>query len=353
MKIRRATTVQEGHTLAEHALFSTMWNAAKPLGDGSRSIQAGYRKLAGASGLSVGAVKRNLKTLENKYSILLTKSEIRSTSTGRTYLVRTFQQILQRRRDAGLTHISRRGHFANASFEDPNTPQSSSDSREPCPPSADIRSESIANPGTGYGTGDELKATYRSAQDTGPDDAEDSRPVPTEYADPVPAQPTQKKNVGRSDWKKELRSITLKPTTTSNSYKATFLAFREFVPDIDNEAVFKLTHACCEADPKATDDEIAHFLRLRGHQMVRAKNILAPAGFLIRTVPKYFQGDSVHRYREEKRLEQSRRNEPDERWQASVEKAKAIMNDPHASEEDKRCSLALLELDDECVKRRS
>jgi hypothetical protein len=169
----------------------------------------------------------------------------------------------------------------------------------------------------------------------------------------VPAQPTQKKNVERSDWKKELRSITLKPTTTSNSYKATFLAFREFVPDIDNEAVFKLTHACCEADPRATDDEIAHFLRLRGHQMVRAKNILAPAGFLIRTVPKYFQGDSVHRYREEKRLEQSRRNETDQEWQASVARARVTLSDPHASEEEKRYARELLELDAGSAKRES
>lgn len=109
-RIRRATMAEDGHSLAEQAVYEVLWQAASPvsdLADADRTIRIGYHRLAQMTRLSWVSVKANLRTLERKLAIEVTGSENSATREGKCYLVYSRSSILVRRKQAGLEWVRR------------------------------------------------------------------------------------------------------------------------------------------------------------------------------------------------------------------------------------------------------
>ena len=109
-RIRKATVVEDGHSLAEQAVYEVLWQAASPLNDltdANRTIRIGYHRLAQMTRLSWVSVKANLRTLERKLAIEVTGSENSATREGKCYLVYSRSTILERRKQAGLEWVRR------------------------------------------------------------------------------------------------------------------------------------------------------------------------------------------------------------------------------------------------------
>jgi hypothetical protein len=109
-RIRKASMVEDGHSLAEQAVYEVLWKASSPVGDlvnADRTIRIGYHRLAQMTRLSWVSVKANLRTLEKKLAIEVTGSENSATREGKCYLVYSRPSILERRKRAGLEWVRR------------------------------------------------------------------------------------------------------------------------------------------------------------------------------------------------------------------------------------------------------
>jgi hypothetical protein len=109
-RIRKATMAEDGHSLAEQAVYEVLWQEASPVGDladTDRTIRIGYHRLAQMTRLSWVSVKANLRTLERKLAIEVTGSENSSTREGKCYLVYSRSSIMERRKRAGLEWVRR------------------------------------------------------------------------------------------------------------------------------------------------------------------------------------------------------------------------------------------------------
>ena len=108
--IRKAVQAEDGHSLAEQAVYDALWQAAVPLTgdpDGPRTIRIGYHRLGQLTRLSWVSVKSNLRTLEKKLAIEVTGCENSATREGKCYLVHSRASILVRRKQAGLEWVRR------------------------------------------------------------------------------------------------------------------------------------------------------------------------------------------------------------------------------------------------------
>lgn len=105
-KIRRADTVQDGHSLAEQSVYEIMYREGKPFQGDSRILTTGLRTLAERVRLAYANCKANVRSLIGKQAIE-EYGEGFSYTTGRTYLIYSPAEVLRRRRAAGLTHVIR------------------------------------------------------------------------------------------------------------------------------------------------------------------------------------------------------------------------------------------------------
>ena len=115
-RIRKALQAEDGHSLAEEAVYEALWKAGTPAGDpanpngpvnGDRTIRIGYHRLAQLTRLSWVTVKANLRSLEKKLALEVTGSEDSATRQGKCYLVYSRPSILERRKAAGLEWVRR------------------------------------------------------------------------------------------------------------------------------------------------------------------------------------------------------------------------------------------------------
>jgi hypothetical protein len=120
-RIREAQTVQDGHSLAEQAVYETMYGAGKPYREGCRILTIGLRTLAELSRMAYSNCKANVRSLVAKKA--LDELPGFSYTDGRTYIVFSPAEILRRRKEGGLTHVLRTRGVA---FVDPQSgaPQS-------------------------------------------------------------------------------------------------------------------------------------------------------------------------------------------------------------------------------------
>jgi hypothetical protein len=109
-RVWKANAVEDGHSLAEQAVYEALWKAASPVNGvegGDRTIRIGYHRLAQMTRLSWVSVKANLRSLEKKLAIEVTGSENSAAQQGKRFLVYGRQSILERRRRAGLEWVRR------------------------------------------------------------------------------------------------------------------------------------------------------------------------------------------------------------------------------------------------------
>jgi hypothetical protein len=285
VKIRRAAQVQDGHSLGEQLVLTTLWNGAPPIeGKSYRRIVIGYRTLSGMCGLTVNNCKANLKSLQAKLAIEPEASY--SSTVATTYRVYSFAEILRRREAAGLTHVIR------------------------------SKGARFVHPVTGVpvtGTPD--------MPDPGIPDSSRGIPEPDKRGIPVPG--TQIRTKKEPHCKEPLASNVGVVST----------AIRKFVA-IDDAAVRQIVDNCLRQDPDATLDEIAHFTELKLHQHRKNQSIQNLPGLLIRSVQDYFRSGSgeLADYRAAKAQEIAR----------GKELAQEILNSPVSTEEERRYARGIL-----------
>jgi len=108
-RIWKAVAVEDGHSLAEQAVYNALWDGGVALEPASedRTIRIGYHRLAQMTRLSWVSVKSNLRSLEKKLAIEVIGSENSATQEGKRYRIYAAAAILQRRKRAGLIWVLR------------------------------------------------------------------------------------------------------------------------------------------------------------------------------------------------------------------------------------------------------
>jgi hypothetical protein len=277
-KIRRAVQVQDGHSLGEQLVLTTLWNNASAVeGQSYRRITIGYRTLSGMCGLTVNNCKANLKSLQTKLAI--DPESWYSSTTGTTYRVLSFAEILRRREAAGLTHVIRTkgSQFVNPETGIPVT-----------------GTPALPNPGT----------------------PNIERGIPASGEKGVPAPGTQLRRK-KEENPKELMAADVVVVST---------AIRKHLT-IDDAAVVQIMTNCRQQDPHATSEEIAHFAQLKIQQHRKNPSVQNLPGLLIRSVQEYFRlgsGELAH-FRTAKAREAAKGREV----------AQQILDDPEATDADR------------------
>jgi hypothetical protein len=120
--LRLVATVQDGHTHGEQALFATLWRLGKPVtGTNYRLLTIGERTLAKQVPIAYSTIQENLRSLLEKLAIDIQNN---GSQKPKTYRVYSFDEVLRRRKAAGLTHVLRR--TSGAVLVNPTAPSSGS-----------------------------------------------------------------------------------------------------------------------------------------------------------------------------------------------------------------------------------
>jgi hypothetical protein len=105
-EVREMRQAQDGHTIGEQRLYEALWRLSRPVERHARAITIGERTLAAQANMSYSAAQDNARGLIRKLAI-----EVRSATSKnapKTYVVFSYEEILRRRRAAGLTHYVKR-----------------------------------------------------------------------------------------------------------------------------------------------------------------------------------------------------------------------------------------------------
>jgi hypothetical protein len=301
IRIRETATVQDGHSLAEQAVYDAMYRAGKPYQADSRLLTIGLRTLAELSRMAYSNCKANVRSLVEKLAI--DESEEFSYTEGRTYVVYSFREILRRRKAAGLTHVIRTRGVA---FVDPVTgkPLKGISLLESSAPDSNAPEPSAPDP---------VQGAFAPSKPGAPEDRQSSAPAPAAL-------------IKNSHWMRHSGQA------SSSAVDAIVAALRSHIPDVDDEAAALLWQRCRANAPAASAGEIVHFIHLKAGK----PGIRMPLGFLLTAVPKCFLGDSYRQFREERERALAGHAARDRKF------AEEILKSPEADEEQREWAREVL-----------
>ena len=281
-RIRRATRVQDGHSLGEQALYDALWQAARPYSPDGRAITIGYRGMSGLSRLTVNNCKANIRALIQKLAV----SELSpfSHARGTTYLVYNFTAILQRRKAVGFTHCirSRGVVFVDPDIGAPLT--TSTHSKSGTPDSGTPKTSAV------------------------PESDKTGAPGPDRSGIPHADAPKHRNRPSHLTQQGTTTSFPAVPTQLTKGLQA-------LIPVIDEEALITLWTECRARVADCTAEEVLHFAETKACMFATGK-IQNPVGFLLTVVPKCFEGEAFVNFREEaRRREENRQKAERERDQ--------------------------------------
>jgi len=302
-RIRETSTVQDGHSLAEQAVYDVMYRAGKTYQGESRILTIGLRTLAEMSRMAYSNCKANVRSLVEKLAI--DEREGFSYTQGRTYVVYSFREILRRRKAAGLTHVIRSRGVA---FVDPAT--------------------GIPLRRRGLSESSALDSTASISSAPGPPasapEQVQSTALPSRESSALAASaPIENRHLLRNS-----------EEPSSSALEALVSALRSHTPDTDDDAAISLWHRCRENAPAASPAEIVHFIHLKAGK----PGIRMPLGFLLTAVPKCFQGDSYRQFLEERRRNQAAQSARDRMF------AEEILRSSDADDEQREWAREVLSL---------
>ena len=297
-RIREASTVQDGHSLAEQAVYDAMYRAGRPYQGDSRILTVGLRTLAELSRMAYSNCKANVRSLVAKLAI--DEKPGFSYTEGRTYIVYSFREILRRRKAAGLTHVIRTRGVA---FVDPRNGHQLSA----------LDSGAVQTPAP--------LTTASISKGSAPESAKTSAPAEAESSAPVPAAHIENRHFLKNS-----------EEAASSAPSGVITALRRHIPDVDDEAAVELWRRCRENAPDARIDEVAWFIDAKAGK----PGIRMPLGFLLAAVPKCFKGDSFRQFREDCERRRQSSNERERQFAAE------ILKSPDADEEQKQWARELL-----------
>jgi hypothetical protein len=305
---------QDAHTRAEQQVYEYLWQNAKPRDDVSRTITTGFGSMARMVRLSESNARINVRSLIAKLAIQDFGDYNCERSVGRTYRIFNYSEILKRRREAGLVWYMRR--TLAVVFVDPKT---------------------------GHPLDLGLKKTQRNHPIPGPNLSRGGgvnlAPEPRPKLTVEPGINLDPHN------REEEREINLRETS-SPSDSVLFEALSQYGV-ADDDVLKRLRAETSRVCPDFTEEELLYFIHSKG-QLIRRRDsaISSPIGFLLTSVPKCFVGEAFHLFRKAQR--EIREREAAERAQREAElenwcrEQQAILDDPNASEEDKKWARKVL-----------
>ncbi len=110
LKLRKANSVQDGHSRGEEEVYYTMFNRCDGVlnEDGSKTIRIGWNYLGAACSPKMDAAnaKTNCLAIQKKLAVEKIGEHNSIRRLGTIYKVYSYQQVLERRRAAGMTHFT-------------------------------------------------------------------------------------------------------------------------------------------------------------------------------------------------------------------------------------------------------
>jgi hypothetical protein len=292
--IREMKLAQDAHTRAEQQVYEYLWQNARTLDEMSRTITIGFGAIARMVRLSESNARINVRSLIAKLAIEEFGDYNCERSLGRTYRIFNYSQILKRRREAGLLWYMRR--TLAVVFVNPTTGQ---------PVDLGLRKSASSKPGPGPN----LEPLYRE----------------------------------------DVRETILRETSSSSD--SLVLEALSQYGVADDDVLKRLRAQIRNVCPDFTDEELVHFIHSKG-ALIRRRDtrISSPIGFLLTSLPKCFVGEAFQLFR--KAQKEARDREGAERAQREAEfeslsrEQQAILDDPDASEEDKKWARKMLSPDE-------
>ncbi len=243
-RIRKCVLAQDAHSQGEDALFSAMWNAAKPYAAdpaGSRTLRIGYAELAQKSRMHRSNIRINIAGLRAKLAIEVLDEHDSRDVMPRLYRLYSYKEILDRRRAAGLEYVIRKKSVVFVTET----------------------GELVALPGL-------PKIGVRKTQKQSiPSRAQNSYDLPTheERAEQLDLDVRQISEALSKHW------------------------------PVDEAAAQQLLRQCRSVRRDAEIGEIVFFINEKLQIALTNKNIKNPTGLILATVPQCFEGDTFQDFR--------------------------------------------------------
>ncbi|MBM3796838.1 MAG: hypothetical protein FJW31_22940 [Acidobacteria bacterium] len=109
MGAKLVENARQSMTLGEERFHQILWQDGEPESDRSKTFSMGYDRLARLIGLDEKSVRQLIPRLVAKRILEVVAPEDCSARQGRTYRIFASEEILDRQRRAGLTHVIKRG----------------------------------------------------------------------------------------------------------------------------------------------------------------------------------------------------------------------------------------------------
>ena len=276
-RIVRITEAQQSMTHVEEAVYDVLWGGAKKKGEVElfRLSQMGYGELSEKARTTKRTIQNIINRLIDKHIIAIeTEADILHRKST-VYRVFSYASIRKYQRESGRNWIVRTGR--GGVFY----------AQKLAPTTVEVRAPS-------------------TVESRAPSTVE-SRAPPKEGS---------------------LASGSLASDTSSSSGSVVAQALSRYGPD-DDDAVCRLIQGCQAADRDATENEIAHFIGVKGEQFRNKPNVGNMIGLLIRSVPRCFESAMLFQYRSAKQREHAE----------AVEVARKILDDPASSLHDREWAL--------------
>ena len=242
-KIRKCVLAQDAHSQGEDALFSAMWNAAKPDAadpSGSRTLRIGYAELAQKSRMHRSNIRINIAGLRAKLAIEVLDEHDSREVMPRLYRLYSYKEILERRKAAGLEYVIRKKSVVFVTES----------------------GELVTLPGL-------PRTAVRKTQRRSDSSNQDSTDLPTREA--------------------RAEQLDLDVRQISD-------ALTQHWP-VDEAAAQQLLRQCRSIRRDAEIDEIVFFINEKLQIALTNKNIKNPTGLILATVPQCFEGATFQEFR--------------------------------------------------------
>jgi hypothetical protein len=317
VRIQFAMRGQDGLTKGEERIYTFLWRIVFGSKEHSKTefrvagntVEISLRKLAQKVGLGLANCAWHIPCLEEKGCIERVRPSDHYHPA--VYRVREFAEIIQWRREHGLTHFIQRGHLA--AFVDPRTGV----------PITRFRGMT----GTEY-RGRVISSTLDMGSSSVPNTIKPSMPnleALTANSSTV-AIPELRTHAVLNSSTQVIRETSLKEeraqlTSSSSISEQLITGLQQILPTVDQPAVLLLWHECQSRVPDCTPDEVLHFANVKA-AILQTGKIQNPVGFLITAVPKCFEGETFQHFRQEQerlKEEQRRREEEERRKQQAMD----------------------------------
>jgi len=315
--IREMKLAQDAHTRAEQQVYEYLWQNAKAIDEVSRTITIGFGAMARMVRLSESNARINVRNLIAKLAIEEFRDYNCERSLGRTYRIFNYSEILKRRREVGLLWYMRR--TLAVVFVNPSTGQ---------PVDLGLRKSAFYKSGSG------LKLNGERGLNLTPPPRSNLGGKPGLNLEPPYREDDREQNLRE---------------TSSSSDSLLFDTLSQYGV-ADDDVLKRLRTQTRNICPDFTDEELVHFIHSKGALIRRRDSgISSPIGFLLTSVPKCFAGEAFQLFR--KAQKEARDREAAERAQREAElenwrrEQQAILDDPNASEDDKKWARKMLSPD--------